>query len=282
MTAVDPRSDVTEPAETRSAGGLVPFAASGGLLVEEPIPGVARLIVSNPRKRGALDAGIIGQLVDAFTSLDARCVVLTGEGTVFSAGCDLTHFRSAPPDAAERLVSDQFEPVLELISAYPYPTIAAINGHAVGAGLELALACDLRIGADSARMSMPPGKLGLVYSRAGVRRFVETIGVARTRELFLVGGQIDAATGSEWGLLNRVVGAEQISKVALSLASEIAANAPLAQAGNKRVIGMAAGPNTAADEAELQKLRTASFHSEDFREGLRAFVERREPRWSGR
>jgi enoyl-CoA hydratase/carnithine racemase len=255
----------------------------GSLVVEEPSPGVARLTISHPSKRGALDTTILDQLIEAFTSLDARCVVLTGEDAIFSAGCDLDQLLSAPtPDVAERLVTEHLDPALEVISAYQYPTIAAINGHAVGAGLELALACDLRIGADDARLGMPPGRLGLVYSSAGVRRVIETIGVARTRELFLIGGQIDAATGLQWGLLNQVVVAQQISNIALSLANDIAANAPLAQVGNKRVISTASRALNAEDEAELQQLRTASFGSEDFREGLRAFSERRSPRWSGR
>ena len=282
MTAADRPADA-EPVPARSVQISGAQAMPGRLVIDEPRPGVARLTISHPGKRGALNTTIIDQLFEAFTTLDARCVVLTGEGTAFSAGFDLDQLRSTPtPDAVERLVTEHLNPALEVIAAYEYPTIAAINGHAVGAGLELALACDLRIGAEDARFGMPPGTLGLVYSPSGVRRFIETIGAARTRELFLTGGRIDAATGLHWGLLNRVATAHQVGEAALALADDIAAHAPLAQMGNKRVIRAVSRTLTAEDEEELRQLRTASFGSEDFREGLRAIAERRSPRWSGR
>jgi len=132
---------------------------------------------------------------------------------------------------------------------------------------------------------MPPAKLGLVYSHTGLRRFLDAIGSARTRELFLLGRYIDAPTALAWGLVNRVAPAAELEEQALGLASELAGNAPLAQRGNKRVIGellRAEGRLPADVEAELIELRRASFASEDLREGMRAFAEKRPPRWRGR
>ena len=209
----------------------------GRLLLDEPAPGVARLTISNPGRRGALDHAILDGLVSTLDGLDARCVILRGEAEVFSAGYDLAGLDGDVfADDAERLVAHPFAAAIDAVEAYPYPTIAALNGHAIGGGLELALSCDLRIAAAPARMGMPPAKLGLVYSHTGIRKFIDAIGAPRTRELFLVGGRIDAATALLWGLVNAVHPAEQLEPAALALAGEITANAPLAQAGNKRVI----------------------------------------------
>ena len=133
-------------------------------------------------------------------------------------------------------------------------------------------------------LEMPPAKLGLVYSHTGLRRFIDAIGVARTRELFLLGSYIDAPTAHAWGLVNRVSGAEDLEAVTLELAAELAGNAPLSQTGNKRVIQalLRSESELPADiEQELIELRRASFASMDLREGMRAFAERRAPNWRG-
>jgi enoyl-CoA hydratase/carnithine racemase len=256
------------------------------LLVDEPAAGVTRLTISNPAKRGALDHAILDAFVATLAELDARCVIVTGEGQTFSAGYDIASLdsetRGTVADEASRLVA---QPFAEALDAYPYPTIAALNGHAIGGGLELALSCDLRIAAASVKLGMPPAKLGLVYSHTGIRKFIDTIGAPRTRELFLVGGRIDAATALSWGLVNALAADDELASTALGLASEIAANAPLALAGNKRVIRAVLDGRAAlapAVEHELLELRLDSFRSEDFREGVRAFAEKRPPRWAGR
>ena len=163
--------------------------------------------------------------------------------------------------------------------------MAALNGHAIGGGLELAVSCDLRLAADGIKLGMPPAKLGLVYSHTGIRKFIDAVGSARTRELFLVGGRIDAREALQWGLVNAVHDGETLTDAALTLAAEIAGNAPLAQRGNKRVIRAVLDAEAQLDpevERELLELRRACFSSEDFREGVRAFAEKRAPRWQGR
>jgi enoyl-CoA hydratase/carnithine racemase len=264
-----------------------PPASGGRLLVDEPAPGVARLTISNPTKRGALDHAILDAFTATLSDLDARCVIITGEQTTFSAGYDIGDLRGGGrfADEADRLVASPFTAALDALEAYRYPTLAALNGHAIGGGLELALACDLRIAAGTIALGMPPARIGLVYSHTGIRKFIDAIGAPRTRELFLVGRRIDARTAREWGLVNAIAEEGKLADEAIELAKEIAGNAPLAQRGNKRVIRAVLDARAAMDpdlEHELNELRRACFASEDFREGVRAFAEKRSPRWQGR
>src|SRR5947209_15658937 len=253
--------------------------SAGRLLVDEPAPGVKRLTISNPERRGALDHAILDAFATTLPRLDSRCVIVTGQVDAFSAGYDLGVLPDeVPPEEADRLVAHPFAEALDAVESYPYPTVAALNGHAIGGGLELALACDVRIAAGGIALGMPPAKLGLVYSHTGIRKFIETIGAPRTRELFLVGRRIDARTAREWGLINAIAEECRIAEEALSLAREIAGNAPIAQRGNKRVIRAVTDASLSLEpetEEELIELRRACFSSEDFREAVRAFAEKR-------
>ena len=132
---------------------------------------------------------------------------------------------------------------------------------------------------------MPPARLGVVYSHTGIRKFIDAVGASRTRELFFVARNIDAPTALEWGLINAVVDPDRLEEQSLKLAVEIAAGAPLANRGNKRVIRavLQGGTTLQPDiEQEVIELRKACFSSEDFREGVRAFGEKRAPQWRGR
>ncbi|MFI4984478.1 MAG: enoyl-CoA hydratase/isomerase family protein [Solirubrobacterales bacterium] len=278
--------------------------ADGKLLVDEPAGGVVRLTISNPSKRNALDHPILDAITATLAEMapwgdasgdagagssapgpDARCVVVTGAHGMFSAGYDIGEI---PEDEfetrAERLVAHPFTEAIDALEAFPYPTLAVLPGHTIGGGLELALACDLRVAQEGVLLGMPPAKLGLVYSHTGLRRFLDAIGAARTRELFLLGRYIDAGTALDWGLVNRVATAAELDAVALELATELAGNAPLAQTGNKRVIAAllsSEGELAEEVEEELIELRRASFASQDMREGMRAFAEKRPAHWRG-
>jgi len=252
----------------------------GSVAVDAPADGVGRLTISNPAKRNALDRGVLDGLVDALSAVDARCVVLTGEGRVFSAGYDIADLSTEHlAEAAAELLTHPFEAALAALDAVEVPVVAALGGHAFGGGLELAVACDLRVCAPAARLGMPPARLGVVYSHTGLRRFVDAIGSARTRELFLTARPVDAAEALSWGLVNEVV--EDVAVRSVALAAEIAALSPLSLRGTRRVLRALIPPLDPATEAELLGLREAAFRSEDFAEGVRAFIEKRPPQWRG-
>jgi len=262
--------------------------ASGKLVIDEPAEAVTRVRISNPQKRNALDHEILDALAELLPRLDegisSRCVLLTGEGSMFSAGYDIG---AIPAESFERdaesLVAHPFHAAMEALAAHPWPTVAAINGHCLGGGLELAITCDLRICATGVKLGMPPAKLGLIYGHTGLRKFLDVVGLARTKELFLTGRNLESARAAEIGLVNAVVAAEELEGAAVELAAEIAANAPLSMKGNKLAIEtLNANPVlSSAQERELVELRESCFSSEDFREGIAAFGEKRKPRWQG-
>jgi enoyl-CoA hydratase/carnithine racemase len=261
--------------------------ASGKVVVDEPAEGVARIRISNVEKRGALDHEILDALAEEVRAQGARCLLLTGDGPVFSAGYDIGGFSDDDEfsDQAESLVAHPFTAAIEAIDSYRFPVVAAINGHAIGGGLELAVTCDLRIAARGVKLGMPPAKISLIYSHTGLRRFIEVCGVANTNELFLLGRNVEADRGYDMGLVNQVVDPEALDETALGVAAEIAANAPLSLEGNKRVIRALrehGWPLPEELERELVDLRESCFASEDFREGISSFAEKRPPRWKGR
>ena len=263
--------------------------ASGKLVLDRPAEAVARLRLDNPEKRNPLDHEVLDAIAAILPELaqgiETRCIVITGTGRAFSAGYDI----GAIPEGsferdAEALVAHPFHAAMEAVSAHPYPVVAAINGHCLGGGLELAVRCDLRICAAGAKLGMPPAKLGLIYSHTGLERFIDVIGIAGTRELFLTGRNLGAERAERIGLVNWTVDDDAVEDDSIELAAEIAANAPLSMTGNKLAIeALARFPRLSAEqERELIELRRSCFTSEDFREGISAFAEKRAPRWRGR
>jgi enoyl-CoA hydratase/carnithine racemase len=257
--------------------------ADGKLRLDAPAPHVARLTIDNGAKRNALDHAILDAIAETVPKLEARCLLITAAGPVFSAGYDIG---GLPKDEfahqAEALVAHPFHDAIEALERFPFPSVAALNGHAIGGGLELALSCDLRLASEDAKLGMPPARLGLVYSHTGLRKFIDAIGAARTRELFFSARNVSAQRAERWGLVNEVVPADELAQRGVEHAAEIAALAPLSQRGNKRVIGELLAAEGALDpetERELVELREACFRSDDFYEGVNAFAEKRDPRW---
>jgi enoyl-CoA hydratase/carnithine racemase len=268
--------------------------ASGKLVIDEPASNVVRIRIANPDKRGALDHEILDALAYTLRDLEALCVVITGTDPVFSAGYDIGNFEESSfsgsdergfSDAAEKLVAHPFTEAIEAIEAYEYPVVAAINGHAIGGGLEVAVTCDIRMAARGVKLGMPPAKIGLIYSYTGLRRFIDVCGLGNTSELFYTARNVDADRACAMGLVNEVVEREDLEERALEVAAEIGRNSPLSLRGNKEVIRTLrahAGDLPAIEARRLVALRESCFTSGDFIEGIRAFGEKRKPRWSGR
>jgi enoyl-CoA hydratase/carnithine racemase len=262
--------------------------AGGKLLLDRPADAVSRLTISNPERRNALDHEILDTLAEILPQLDrgieSRCVVITGAPPLFSAGYDIAGIPEQTFERdAEALVAHPFHAAMEAISRHPWPVLAALNGHCLGGGLELAITCDLRICAVGAKLGMPPAKLGLVYGHTGLRKFLDAVGLARTKELFLTGRNFDAERAERIGLVHETIADDGFEPAALELAAEVAANAPLSMRGNKQAIEVlnASPVLSEQQEAGLIALRDSCFGSEDLREGIRAFSEKRKPRWTG-
>lgn len=263
--------------------------AGGKLILDSPAEAVVRVRINNPERRNPLDHEVLDTLAETLPRLDSeietRCVLITGESPSFSAGYDI----GSIPDKtferdAEALIAHPFHDAMEALASHPWPTVAAINGHCLGGGLELAIHCDLRIAATGSTFGMTPARLGLIYSHTGLRKFIDVVGLARTKELFLTGRNFSAERAETMGLVQMVVPADRLDEEAVRLATLIAGNAPLAMRGNKRAIEVL-NQNpvlTKKQEEDLIALRESCFTSEDLREGIRAFAEKRKPHWQGR
>jgi enoyl-CoA hydratase/carnithine racemase len=263
--------------------------AGGKLLLDEPAEAVARLTLNRPESRNALDHELLDGIAEAMPKLDRgielRCVLLTGAGDAFSAGYDIAGIPEGSFERdAESLVAHPFHAALEAVASHPWPVVAAINGHALGGGLELTLTCDLRLASREAKLGMPPAKLGLIYGHTGLQRFIDVIGLPRTKELFLTGKAIRAERAEQIDLVHDVVDRAELERSSLELAAEIAGNAPLSMRGNKHAIDTLNSYRrlTPEQEQELIELRRSCFASEDFREGISAFAEKRKPLWKGK
>jgi enoyl-CoA hydratase/carnithine racemase len=243
---------------------------------EAPTDGVEVLTMSRPERRNALDPEMLAALATAVRETDARCIVLRGEAPAFSSGYDL---RSLPTTdsaafvaAAEALVAAPDHDLFDAIESSPATVIAAIDGVALGGGLELAVACDMRVAAAGSRLAMPARDLGLVYSHSGVRRFLGACGQTVTAELFLGGRAYDAAEALRAGIVGEVAEPGRLEERCLATASAVAAAPPLAMRDNKRLIRALSRPSAQPVEEELRALRSRSLASTDFRDRVGAFV----------
>jgi enoyl-CoA hydratase/carnithine racemase len=239
--------------------------------------------IDRPERRNALNAELCAQLLSHLEAeRELRAVVITGAGDkAFCAGADLV---VRAEDTAEPGGGDTFRPaferLLEAIVECPAPVLAAVNGAAIGAGLQLAVACDLRIGAFGATFSIPAARLGVFLSAANVHRLAALVGQGAARDILLAARTLDVDEAAAVGLVQRR--AHDARDTALELAAEIAELAPLTVQGHKRALNILLGDVGAEAADEMRALEARAFSSRDLQEGLAAFSEKRAPRFEGR
>jgi enoyl-CoA hydratase/carnithine racemase len=260
-------------------------------LLSEQREHVGIVTFNRPERRNALSPGMLIELHETLERWaddgEVRAVVITGAGDkAFSAGYDILAIPTdVTPETASKLRdSNALALGLRSVKDFPYPTIAMLNGHCFGGALNLALCCDLRIAVDDLAVGMPPARLGVVYPHDGIAQFASVLGMARARELFFTGRSYRGEEVRAMGLVERLVPRAELEPTTFALADEIATNAPLALRGLKRVLNLveSAAPLSDAARKEAQALLAASLQSDDAKEGQRAFIEKRKPRFSGR
>jgi enoyl-CoA hydratase/carnithine racemase len=246
---------------------------------------VARIALNRPERRNALDCvmwrALLAALRDVSGDESLRCVVVTGVGEAFGAGADLAEFeRERGTPAQAEAYGRMMLTALDAIRLCPHPTIAAIRGACMGAGLEVAVACDLRIAAASAKFGAPIQKIGVVMPWPELAMFVELIGRAATLEMLLEGRIWSAAEAAGKGLITRSVADETLDREVEETVARIASGAPLSHRLHKRMVRRLADPRP-LDPAEFA-LAYEAVTFEDYREGIRAFLAKRKPAFRGK
>ncbi len=255
-------------------------------LLVERAGGIATITMNRPEARNALDMTMRREMLAVLDELEAdptsRVVVLTGAGGHFCSGGDVKTMRQRHTAAEGRGRVEMLNRMVLRLVHYPLPTIAMVDGYAVGAGSNLALCCDLIVASDRAKFGELFCKIGLAVDGGGTWLLPRVVGMARAKELVLTGDVIDAAEAARIGLVNRVVPAAELAAATRALAEKIAAGPPLALRLDKQLLNRAATSDLAAAleaEAFAQGLAIAS---EDHAEGVAAFFDKRPPRFSGR
>ena len=256
-------------------------------LVTERAEGVLTLTLNRPERRNAIDPDLRDALAGAFdaaaTDGDVRGIVLTGAGGAFCAGGDLARFDELHDARAYRHVSHRLTDLIESIERIEKPVVAAIDGVAVGAGLTLALACDWRVGAPTARVLFREGRIGLVPTHGGLTRLVKLLGLARAKEVLLGGDDLDAEAARAAGLLSELApSADALPAVARARVRRMLGRAPLSFAAAKRLLHLAADVDARSGMLAESLAQTALLQTEDHREGLAAARERRAPDFKGK
>jgi enoyl-CoA hydratase len=259
-----------------------------GKILQSVTDGVGVITFNNPEKRNAMSLDMWEGLGHALTELrdgaDVRVVIMVGAGDkAFVAGADISQFEKTRHNAeASEEYSRRSAAQRALLADYPKPTIACIRGFCLGGGMQVAMLADIRIAAENSQFGIPAAKLGIAYGYDGLKHLVSLVGPSWARLLMYTGMRIDSAEALRIGLVDRVLPDDQLWNATTEIARTISANAPLAIQAAKITIAQVLRDPEARDMDAIKAIGVACMDSEDFREGRRAFMEKRKPHFKGR
>ncbi|WP_395044804.1 enoyl-CoA hydratase/isomerase family protein [Flavobacterium sp.] len=248
--------------------------------------GISQITINRPSKLNALNVATIQELHDAFQSLDenheTQVIILTGEGEkAFVAGADISEFANFSIEEGAQLSQQGQELLFNYVENLKTPVIAAVNGFALGGGLELAMSCHFRIASDNAKMGLPETSLGVIPGYGGTQRLPQLIGKGRAMELIMTAGMIDAETAKNYGLVNHVVPQAQLLEFTKGIATKILRNSPVAIGKAIKAINDNYKDGVDGFKTEIKNFGKC-FGTEDFKEGTTAFLEKRKAVFTGK
>ena len=256
---------------------------SDALVLIETHGRVGVIRINRPKQLNALNGAVMRELVDAALAFDADsavgAIVITGDERAFAAGADIKEMAVA--SVVEMLQANRIE-LWDALRGIKKPLIAAVSGWALGGGCELAMACDMIVASETARFGQPEVNIGIIPGAGGTQRLTRAVGKALAMEVILNGRFLDAAEAERFGLVNRVVPVEQYMRTAIELAQQIAERAPLAVRLAKEAVNQAQESVLAEGIADERRLFYMLFSTEDQKEGMQAFLDKRPARWQGR
>ena len=246
---------------------------------------IGKIIINRPKKLNALNRATIAELHRGFAQLeedrDIRAIILTGMGEKsFVAGADISEFASFSVAQGEQLASEGQDLLFNFVEQLTTPVIAAVNGFALGGGLELAMSCHFRIASDNARMGLPEVSLGVIPGYGGTQRLPQLVGKGKAMEMIMTGGMIDAEDALRTGLVNKVFPQEELLDQCMKIAQKISNNSPVAISYAIKAINAGFKNNVIGYATEIESFG-ACFGTEDFEEGTSAFLEKRKANFTG-
>ena len=261
------------------------MVATSEFILCEVTNGVLVITINRPDKLNALNKQTIEELhetlVEAENQTDIRAIILTGSGQkAFVAGADIAEFAAFNIEQGKQLSAIGHFKIFNFIENFSKPIIAAVNGFALGGGLELAMACHLRVVSDNAKMGLPEVSLGLIPGYGGTQRLAQLVGKGKAFEMVITADMITAQDAYKWGLANYVTTQEELLKKCFEITSKIAGKSPMAIKTAIKVINAGYNNSLNGFEVEIEEFGK-SFGTKDFREGVDAFMEKRKPDFKG-